>query len=472
VRNYAYYYARKIPGNVRNGVVKDWRTHKYLFFGVILFLATTLLVAAYYVNHPRPEPQADTWSYLYVVDRFQAHGQLVNFWRLPGYPLFIVLVYTLLGQGNLGAVSLVQAILFVLATLEIYVLCILVLRRTWIALLVGLLVGLNVPLLSYMKPIMSEALALWLVVSLALACVFFLFTLQAWRLWLVTACTLLLVFTRPEWIFLPLPLFAYLLLVALWRGRARGLLLPALASIFLLYALLGGYVYINATQNHYPGLTWIEDINALGKVLQYNMQDEAPPQYAHISRILDKYVARDIRDPYVILASEPSLSSGLAGQFARSTIERHPVEFLVKSVPVFFSSLTVYYEGSPIAPQASFARPLTWLDAIFHTLYRLNICFPFFAEIWLVLLFWRRTRQLRTVQMMGGIVLLALYGLVSMTLGAYRNYDYMRIHTLFDPLVILIMWGTLSLGAALLIQHCPDMRAWLADHSFLRWKAM
>ena len=96
------------------------------------------MVIAYYVNHPEPEPLPDTWSYPYVVDRFQMHGQLVNFWRLPGYPLFIVLVYTLLGEGNLGAVSLAQAILFVMAMLEIYILCILVLRRTWIALLVGL----------------------------------------------------------------------------------------------------------------------------------------------------------------------------------------------------------------------------------------------------------------------------------------------------------------------------------------------
>jgi len=448
--------------------MKDWRTHKYVFSGVLLFLVTTLVVVAYYVNNPRPEPLPDTWSYLYVVDRFQGHGQLVNFWRLPGYPLFIVLVYTLLGQGNLGAVSLVQAVLFVLATLEIYVLCILVLRRTWIAFLVGLLVGLNIPLLSYMKPIMSEPLALWLLVSLALACVFFLSTLQARRLWLVTACTLLLVFTRPEWIFLPLPLFAYMLLVALWQGQARRLLLHALASIFLLYALLGGYVYINATQNHFAGLTWIEDINALGKVLQYNMQDEALPQYANISRILDRYVAKDIKDPYAILASERSLNSGLAGEFARSTIERHPVEFLVKTVPVFFTSLTVYFEESQIAPHAPFARSLTWLDSVFRMLYQLNICFPFCAEIWLVLLCWRRTRQLRTIQMMGGVVLLALYGLMSMTLGAYRNYDYMRIHTLFDPLVILVIWGTLLGGAALLIQHRSDVRAWLADRFFLR----
>lgn len=466
------YYLRKLPSRLREGVVQDWRAQKYLFYGTILFLATALLVLAYYVNNLRPEPLSDTWSYLYVVDRFQQHGQLVNFWRLPGYPLFMMLVFSLLGQGNLGAVSLAQAILFVLATVEIYVLCILVLRRTWIALLIGLLVGLNIPLLSYMKPVMSEPLALWLLVSLALACVFFLSTLQARRLWLVTACMVLLVFTRPEWVFLPVPLFAYLLLVAVWRGKARGLILHALASILLLYATLGGYIYINATQNHFAGLTSIEDINALGKILQYNMQNEALPQYAQISRILDRYQAQNIKDPYVVLQKEPSLSVGLAGAFARSTIERHPLEFLVKSVPVFFSSLTVYYEEAQITPHSHFARYLTWVDVVFQKLYLLNICFPSCAEIWLVLLCWRRTRRLPMIQMMGGLVLIALYGLVSLTLGAYRNYDFMRILSVFDPLVILIMWGTFLGGAALLIQSRPDVRAWLSGHSFLQRRAM
>jgi Txe/YoeB family toxin of Txe-Axe toxin-antitoxin module len=206
--------------------------------------------------------------------------------------------------------------------------------------------------------------------------------------------------------------------------------------------------------------------------MHYNMQDEAPPQYANISKILDRFQAEGIKDPYVILIKEPSLNSSLAGAYSRAIIERHPVEFLVKSVPVFFSSLTVFYEEAQITPHGHFARYLTWVDAVFQKLYLLNICFPFFAEIWLVLLCWRGTRQLRTVQLMGGVVLLALYGLVSMTLGAYRDYDYPRIHSLFEPLVILIMWSTFLKGVALLVQHRPGMRAWLPERSFLRRKAV
>lgn len=446
-------------------------TCRHIFFAALLLLLTSLVVVAYYVNHPTPEPLADTWSYLYVVDRLQAHGQLVNFWRLPGYPLFIMLIYTLAGQGNLGAVSIAQAMLFVLATLEIYILCALVLRRAWMAFLISLLVGMNVPLLSYVKPIMSEAVALWLLVSLALACVYFLSTLQMRRLWLVTACMLLLFLTRPEWVFLPVPLFAYLLLVAWWRGKARRLLFHVLASVLLLYGFLGGYIYINATQNHFVGLTWIENINALGKVLQYNMQNEAPPQYVRVSKVLDGYVANGVKDPYVIMANEPSLArndAALSGTFAKSVIEHHPVEFLVKSVPVFFSSLTVYYQESSITPHAHFARYLNWLDTRFRALYKWNIFFPLCALIWLLLLCWQWTRRFHMVQMMGVAALLTLYGLIVMTLGAYRGYDYMRIHVTFDPLLIFIIWGTFLIEALLIVQRGPEALIWLADRSFLR----
>lgn len=43
--------------------------------------------------------------------------------------------------------------------------------------------------------------------------------------------------------------------------------------------------------------------------------------------------------------------------------------------------------------------------------------------------------------MMGTITLLALYGLVLTTLDGYT--DYTQLHTLFNPLLILITWGSL-----------------------------
>jgi hypothetical protein len=424
---------------------KDWRAGKNFLPVVLLLVLTLLVVVAYYLNHPQPEPLADTWSYLYVVDRMQAHGQLANFWRLPGYPGLIWLVYALAGQGNLGAVSVTQGLLFVLSVLELYILCALVLRRAWVAFLLGLLIGTNVALLSYVKPIMSEGIALWLLMTLALAVTLFLRTWRPVFLWLVTLCTLLLFFTRPEWIYLPSLLFAYLLLVAGWRGMLRHFWPRILLALVLVYGVLGGYVFLNATQNHFSGVTWLPNISLLGKVLQYRMEDEASPQDAEISRILDTYAEKGITDPYIILSQQPVLARDYAarsGEFAKWIILHHPVEFLLKSVPVFFTSLTSFHLESKVWSAGPFGAPLVWLQKLFHTLYLFNICFLFSALVWLILLSRRKTRQLEIVQQMGAIVMLVLYGLILIALAAYRDIDYVRIRALLDPLVFLCIWGT------------------------------
>jgi hypothetical protein len=435
---------------------KTWLSYKYILFAVLLVVVTSLVVVAYYINHPRAELLADTWSYLYVVNLLQAHGQLVNYWRLPGYPLFIAGVYALFGSGNIEAVSIVQAIFFVITTLEVYVIAALIMRRAWIALLIGLLVGTNLVLLSYVKPLMSESLGFFLVVTLALAIVIFLQTLCRRVLWLVALCSWLLFFTRPEWMYLPVPLFAYLLFSSVKRGMFMRILPHAVVSLVILYTFVGGYVYINAVQNHFVGVTWIQNINELGKVIQYRMQNETTPQYASVSHILDTHIAAHMSDPYFILAREPSLTenyASLSGTFAQSVILNHPVGFVRRTLPLFISYPLAYYQESSIASAGLFAHALSFLLEMYHKLYTVNVVLPLFVVIWICLLCRRSTRSLPSVLAMGAILLLVLYGIVSTTFGTYRAYDYMRIQVLFDPLLSLIIYGTCLWGIALLYKR-------------------
>ena len=425
---------------------RDWRAGKYFPLAMLLLIWTSLVVAAYYLNHPQVEPLADSWSYLYVVDQIQQHGRIVNFWRLPGYPLLIWMVYGLAGQGNLGAVSVAQGALFVLSVLEFYILSALLLRRAWLAFLLSLLVGTNIVLLSYVKPIMSEGMALWLLVTLALAVTLFLHAFRLRFFWLVVFCMFFLFFTRPEWIYLPPFLFAYLLLAACWRGAWRRLLAPSALALLLLYGCLGGYVLLNAAQNQFTGVTWIQNINLLGKVLQYRMVDEAAPQDMGIAHILDAYLKRGITDPYIILSEQPALARDYAtrsGAFAKAIILHHPLEFLLKSVPVFFSSLTYFHLESQVLPGGPFGVLLLWLTHVFRRLYNGNILFPLCALVWALLLCRRSIRRRAPAQAMGVLVLLALYGLAVTVLAGYRTIDYARIYTVLEPLLLLTIGGTL-----------------------------
>jgi hypothetical protein len=192
----------------------DWRGSRSLAYGLVVVLLASAVVAMYYLNHPQPEINPDTSSYLKVTQKILHGGQLVDSVRTPGYPLFVALVFLAAGEGNLLAVSIVQGVLFVLATLEVYFIALLVLRRSGIACVIGLLVVTNTYLLSYAKPVIVEGASIWVVASLGLAIVWCIQSLRVSTFWLVALFMLLALMTRPEWIFFPPPICASLLWVA------------------------------------------------------------------------------------------------------------------------------------------------------------------------------------------------------------------------------------------------------------------
>ena len=444
-RNRFYVFLSGRLGELAGYIQKDWRSQKYTFWGSLVLVIAIIVTVCSFLNYPHPITTVDTGGYFVSVRQLQTTGNPVHPSRLPGYPLFIVLIYAVAGQGNLKAVSIVQGALFVLTALEFYMLTALILKRGWLAFLISLFVSSNLILLSYSKPIMTEGLSLWLLTTLVLYAIYFAKTLQVRMLWLILIWMLLLCFTRPEWLFFPILLYAYLFFLIIPRKDRRRLLFPILISVVAIYALLGSYIAVNALHNGFIGLTSVENMNLLGKILQYNMQDEAPAQYRHISRILDRFVANGNRSPYQILRAAPELAQNYK-DFAIAIIVRHPGEFLLKSIPYTFSSLTNYYPAPQNPVPGRFYHPLTWLLFIHRVLYAGNVLFPLCALVWLFLLCWRRTRNNILVRNMGFVVLIALFELFITTLGGYDVNAYARFHTVFNPLIILSIWSLLFMS--------------------------
>src|SRR3989440_9089201 len=78
---------------------KDQPRTPHLIHGLVLLLITGLIVTAFYVNHPRPEVDPDTPTYLAAAQHILAHGHMTHAMRLPGYPLLIAGVFLLAGGG-------------------------------------------------------------------------------------------------------------------------------------------------------------------------------------------------------------------------------------------------------------------------------------------------------------------------------------------------------------------------------------
>ncbi len=423
-----------------------------LSLGFALFLITACMVLIYYKNDPFVRITVDTYGYLNALQHLQATGNPVDSFRLPTYPLFLLIIYKLTHQGNLMAVSITQGVLFVCATVELYILALLVMGQKWTAFFVGLLVGTNVILISYIKPIMTEGLSLWLLTTTLLMAVLFLQTLRYRFFWLTSLCLLFLMFTRPEWIFLPCLLFAYMLIKTRKKLARRTIILHTAGALLLIYGCIGAYIVANKVINGVASLSTVSDMNTIGKMIQYRMQDETPYN-PYLSHIFDRFIREGITSPYQILGKAPELGGRHLQEtaaFARAIILHHPVQFLLDSIPPFFASLYHYYPAGSLptpphspGPYSPFVNALLSFD---QALYTTNILFPLCALIWLVCCWYHRTRHSFCVQTMGFITLVVVYALVITTLGGYYETDYMRVHIVFDPLIILIVWGSLGLG--------------------------
>src|SRR5207249_3743471 len=108
--------------------------------------------------------------------------------------------------------------------------------------------------------------------------------------WLVAGALVMAVMTRTEWVYVAVPLFAFLLISTPGLGIRRRLTLHALAATVAFYGVLGFYTYANGPEKAYGPFVVIPRINGLGKVLQYRMQHDAPPKYALWTRRIDAYV--------------------------------------------------------------------------------------------------------------------------------------------------------------------------------------
>lgn len=431
---------------------EDWHTAHYFPFAAALLIVATVTMVFFYLNQGGAYVGPDTHSYLRVADAIRTRGMLVDPQRTPVYPLFLAVVFFIFGDGNLNAAAAAQGVLFVLATLELYALVFLLFRRAWIAFIVGLLMCTNTYLLGFVTTIQTEGFAVWLVVSLALAVVGFLQSLRARDLWVVAVLTGALFLTRPEWIYLPIPLFGYLLSIAARRGRRRELWRHAAGAVLALYLVLGLYVAVNAVKNHYAGVSYIQNINLFGKVEEYHMQNEAPPQYADITRTVNGYLARGNADPYAIIAAMPAYKQNdyaRMGAYATAIVRGHPLEYLADSVPVAFEALTYYGTPAIVRSDGFFGQPFSQLKYAYYDLFQTFRFFPLFALVWVALLLWKRTTRRGITERMGAVVLLALYEFVMIGVGGYDSFA--RFDAVYTPLILVTMWGTLLAGILLLI---------------------
>src|SRR5579863_6009634 len=253
--------------------------------GQIAVLMQTPLVAV----------RADSSSYTQMAENIFHRLQFFDALRTPGYPTFLALIFAFTGGEHLIVVVVAQTALTLLAIGEIYLLTYRIARSRWQAAAVAGLTGASPFVTSWERCILPEALSFWLVVTLMLVLERYMTTQRSGSLILLTVCSVLTIFTRPQYLFLPFLIVCTLMLKRRrersWARRAREFMFLCVLPI----VLVGAYSVTNGAVTGYVGLSDIVNLNLFGKVIEYNMIDmsgaDASPSLARFHAELDRAAA-------------------------------------------------------------------------------------------------------------------------------------------------------------------------------------
>jgi hypothetical protein len=412
---------------------------------LVIGLAVTAaaLPAIYFLNRPVAEMYPDSPGYLQAAQGL-LHGQMFNVDRLPGYPALLALLGGT--AGTYGPVLIAQTLMFVVAVVLTYQITLRAFGHTWIAFATGLMMATDAFAAAYARFVLSEALALCLVSGMAAASVSFVIKPRASALWGMAALATASALTRPEWVLFPLALAAYCGLLLAVRGIARRFVWHGLAAVAVCYLVIGGYVAGNGVTNGYLGTTELTNVSLLGKVLQYNMQDEAPASLAYIAQIIDSYPAGS-RSAWVLVVDHPSLERNhyeLAGTFARAVITRDPLKYLQMSVEVAIAHTAEFDpQFATTTRGAPFDKGLLVLKYMASARYFVFSLIPAVGLVWLVAPLLRRRGDV--LDALGPVALIVLYGTLITALGGF--FEYGRYHIVFLASSVALTWGTLGFNA-------------------------
>lgn len=445
-----------------NGVpstpLERWRptgSLRYVIGGAIIGVVASLVVIMSFINQPNDLYDPDAWIYLAVANNV-AHGHFVDRVRTPGYPLFIDVVMKGFGLSDPHAFTAAQSSLFVLAAIGTYALVAFITRRAWIALVTALPVALSVELVSFARPIMSEGLAIFLVTCLALAFVWYVRSGHISLIWAAIGILFALAMTKPEWVYFSVLFAGALALVARWQGTLRRALPHIAVALMLFVGLCGLYAYGNA-RHGYLGFGANQNVDLLAKVMQYHMQNEAPPQYARITSAINTVMARGSTDPWDVVHTDPALEANwyaLDAKYGWSVILHHPVEYAADTLVNVYTVLRDYGMHPPGFTNGPFGGPLALLLAIGGALQPTLLIMPLVALSWWLWVLRRKKGRKKASElsvMMGGLSLMCMHSLaINATFGFVQ---YARIESPVTPLMYAVVWASVIVVASTLGQR-------------------
>ncbi len=428
-------------------------SHPKLKFHTIplLVVIAAIVLGQTAVLHQRPLvlTTPDTPSYLMAAHQILTSPKyLIQLFRPPGYPLFLILTG---GLDHPARAVVGQAVISVLAVLECYLLAFFLTRRRWVACFVASAIALNVYILGWERTIMAEGLSWWSLITLFLCYERFMRSPGIGWGSAVAVVGFAAIMIHPFNLFFPFLLLVLALLRAWWRREFRLYWKGTSVAAALLCVCLLGYMGLNASFNGLFGVSYDPYVTLFGKIMEYRMYYfTVDAQYASIQADVQTYMQSHDANPWEFAASYLPTKDYAADNwnapynYTRYVILHHPGTYLVDSIPdLYYTWLAPPYFVSPTGSANVYSYKPLWVRALILVSILQEDSFWYLPLLLLVLglLMWRRPRQMEQFLLLA-LALVVVGGIVLAAVGNYA--DFYRLRSPIDWAMILLVSIALS----------------------------
>ena len=424
-------------------------------YATALFIFSLAVNLVYFNWTEAPIIYPDSHGYVKPAAQLK-QGRLPDFsLRSPTYPMYLVamgLVGAVVNRPPLKLAAYGQIVLGAIAIVLLYRICLKVLKREWLAFSVSAFLGLNFQVVNYQSAVLSETLATTLLMAVLYVHIAGLhkkITLK--QLFLMVIVDSLLVMIRPNFVLLPITLYALHILYLLAKVRSNASAFNSAGSSFSFVvlgiswnlALIAAWVTSYYLQTGHLGLSRTSDFNMLGKAIQYGYLDQDYPDPPSMARRVQEIYRRVERnhDPYSVvnrLRSEGLYSIENLRSVNSYFLAGRRTDFVMKTaqlLPVVLNQQASFYYGMP---KGSYQNP--WLYRItrgFDLLNTLNSKAVVFASglAFYLLIKNRREEVVALIMILSAV----FYHLITITAFGYSEYPRLRspIDLLLNVLVLL-----------------------------------
>ncbi|HKD77886.1 MAG TPA: hypothetical protein VKB76_20435, partial [Ktedonobacterales bacterium] len=209
---------------LRMNIARRWarQARKHAVALVIMLSVIVIGQIAIFTQRPLIVLTGNSHGYVRAAIALATQLDLMQSLRTPGYAVLLTVLFTFGGWADYLFIVIVQAVLVIVALVEIYVLLWNVTRRRWLACCIASLLSANLYLLNWERSLLAGSLTFWAIVTALLCFERFVHAMRVQSALAFALGSVVLALIQPFFLFLPaLLLIALFVRVLLARQQIR-----------------------------------------------------------------------------------------------------------------------------------------------------------------------------------------------------------------------------------------------------------